>query len=203
VTRTRVVGLTGGIGSGKSLVARILREQGVPVVDADILARQVVEPGQPALEDIVREFGPGVLLPDGALDRKALGAIVFGDPQKRKLLAAITHPRIAAAAQAALAVHRQAGAPFVVYEAPLLVENRLHLGMDATIVVSVPEEVQLERVMARDGLSLEEAHKRLASQLPLADKLAVATHIIDNAGTVEDTRAQVLKLVETLRQESP
>jgi dephospho-CoA kinase len=188
---TRVIGLTGGIGSGKSTVARILRELGAPVVDADDLARRVVEPGRPAYDDIVSEFGPGVLAADGTLDRKRLADIVFADADKRKRLQQITHPRIAQMSQAETAAHAARGAPVVVYEAALLVENGIHRALDGLIVVSATPEEQLARAVARDGMTEDAARARIASQLPLADKLAVATHIIYNTGPVDDTRRQV------------
>jgi dephospho-CoA kinase len=188
---TRVIGLTGGIASGKSTAAAMLRELGAPLIDADELAREVVEPGTPALAEIVARWGSGVLAPDGQLDRKKLGALVFADESQRKELNRITHPRIAAAAQERLAALRQAGAPAVVYEAALIVENQLHRGMNGLIVVSVPPDVQQRRLMQRDGLSEDEAEARLRAQLPLANKIAVATHVIDNSGTLQQTRSQV------------
>jgi dephospho-CoA kinase len=199
----RVIGLTGGIGSGKSAVARMLAERGVPVVDADLLAREVVEPGRPAYEDIVREFGREVLAADGTIDRKRLGALIFGDDARRRRLNAITHPRIAAAGQEKIAAHAAAGAEVVFYEAALLVENQLHRMLDGLVVVSAPPEVQVARVVARDGLSEDEAHARLRAQLPLADKVAVATHVIDNSGPLEATRAQVDRLLVSLGLPSP
>jgi dephospho-CoA kinase len=177
----------------------MLRELGAPVVDADVLAREVVEPGRPAYEDIVREFGAGVLAPDGAIDRKALGARVFGDAAARARLNAITHPRIAQAAQEAVARHAAAGAPVVIYEAALIVENGLHRALDGLIVVSVPAEVQVARTMARDGLDEAAARARLAAQLPLADKLAVASHVVDNSGSPAETRAQVERIWRELQ----
>jgi dephospho-CoA kinase len=201
--KTRVIGLTGGIASGKSTVARILRELGAPVVDADVLARQVVEPGQPAYEDIVREFGTGVLAADGTLDRKKLGERVFGDPAARARLNAITHPRIGAAGQAEIARHVAAGAPVVFYEAALIVENGMHRLLDGLVVVSASPEAQLVRTMQRDGLDDSAARARLAAQLPLADKLAAATHVIDNSGTPDDTRAQVVALWTELTTATP
>jgi dephospho-CoA kinase len=194
VARTRVIGLTGGIASGKSTVGRMLREEGAPVVDADLLARQVVEPGRPAYDDVVREFGADVVAPDGTLDRKRLGEIVFADDARRRRLNQITHPRIAAASQAEIAAHGAAGAPVVFYEAALLVENGLHRGLDGLVVVRATPEQQVERCMRRDGVTEEQARARIASQLPLTEKLAVATHVIDNTGTFEDTRAQVKRL---------
>lgn len=194
----RVLGLTGGIASGKSTVARILEELGAPVVDADVLARRVVEPGQPAFDDIVREFGRGVLGEDGAIDRRKLADVVFADEGKRRRLNAITHPRIAQAAQAETARHVAAGAPVVFYEAALLVENRIHELLDGLVVVSAPEEAQLARLVARDGFSEEAARARLRAQLPLAEKLKVATHVIDNSGSPAATRAQVERLYREL-----
>lgn len=195
----RVVGLTGGIASGKSSVAAILRELGVPVVDADALAREVVEPGQPALAEIAAAFGPTALAADGTLDRKVVADLVFADPVKRRTLEAITHPRIAAAAQAKIAAAMAAGAPLVVYEAALLVERGIYKAFDGLIVVAASEETQLRRVMARDGLDEAAARARLAAQLPLAEKVAVATHVIENDGTRAETRAKVEALVQALR----
>jgi dephospho-CoA kinase len=195
----KVIGLTGGIASGKSTVAQILVELGAPIVDADVLARRVVEPGQPAYLDIVREFGRGVLRADESLDRKALAEVVFADEAKRRRLNAITHPRIAAASQEETARHIAAGAPVVFYEAALLVENRIHEMLDGLVVVSAPEAEQLRRLMRRDGLDEAAARARLAAQLPLEEKLKVATHVIDNAGTMESTRAQVERLYRELR----
>lgn len=194
----RVIGLTGGIASGKSTVAGIFRELGAPVVDADALARDVVAPGTPALAEIVAHFGPAVVDAGGALDRKKLGAIVFGDDEARRALERITHPRIAAAAQDAIARHRAAGARAVIYEAALIVEKQLQRWMDGLIVVSVPPEMQLRRLMERDGMDEAEARARMAAQLPLADKLAVADHVIDNSGPIERTREQVSALWRTL-----
>jgi dephospho-CoA kinase len=188
---TRVIGLTGGIASGKSVVAEILRDLGAPVIDADELARRVVEPGQPAHADLVREFGQEILRPDGSVDRKALGRLVFSDDERRQRLNAITHPRIAALAQVETAAHAARGEPAVVYEAALLVENGLHRVLDGLIVVKATAEEQLRRAVLRDGLGEEEARARIASQLPLEEKLAVATHVIDNSGSLAETRAQV------------
>jgi dephospho-CoA kinase len=189
-----VVGLTGGIASGKSTVARMLRELGTAVVDADVLAREVVEPGSPALDDIVTHFGKDVLRADGRLDRERLGAVVFADERARAALNAITHPRIAALAAERTAEHFASGAAFVVYEAALLVENGLHQVLAALVVVWVPPDVQLARLIARDGLEEGAARARIASQLSLDDKRRVATHVIDNSGSLEDTRRQVVAL---------
>jgi dephospho-CoA kinase len=195
---THVIGLTGGIASGKSTVARLLAERGAAIVDADQVARQVVEPGQPALAEIIARFGTGVLTTDGTLDRKRLGAIAFSDPAARADLNRITHPRITAASASAIASWADAGAGVVFYEAALLVENESHRTLPALIVVSASPEVQLARVMARDGLSREDAEKRLASQLPLADKRAVATWVIENDGDEAALAKEVDRVVAQL-----
>ncbi len=175
-----VIGLTGGIASGKSTVARLLKERGAAIVDADLIARQVVEPGQPALAELIARFGLSILAPGGTLDRKRLGAIAFSDPAARADLNKITHPRITAASAAAIASWADAGAGVVFYEAALLVENGSHRALPALIVVSASPEVQLARVISRDGLSREDAEKRLASQLSLEDKRKAATWVIEN-----------------------
>jgi dephospho-CoA kinase len=186
-----VIGLTGGIASGKSAVAAMLRGRGAAIIDADALARQVVEPGQPALAELITRFGSGILDEEGRLDRKALGAIAFADPAARADLNRITHPRIAAASQAEIARLTAAGAPVIIYEAALLVENQAYKWMDGLIVVTAPPEVQLARVQARDDLDVEGAQQRIASQLPVADKIKVATWVIDNGGELAATEKQV------------
>jgi dephospho-CoA kinase len=177
-----VIGLTGGIASGKSTVARMLAERGAAIVDADQLARQVVEPGQPALAELVARFGPSIITPDGQLDRKRLGAIAFADPAARADLNRITHPRIVAASAAAIAAWADAGAGIVFYEAALLVENRAHLGLAGLVVVAATPEAQLARLVARDALTDDEARSRIAAQAPLAEKRAAATWVIENDG---------------------
>ncbi len=193
-----VIGLTGGIASGKSTVARLLAARGAAIVDADQLARQVVEPGQPALGELISRFGAAILTTDGTLDRKRLGAIAFTDPAARADLNRITHPRIAAASASAIATWSDAGAGVVFYEAALLVENGSHRALPALLVVSASPEVQLARVMARDQLSREDAEKRIASQLPLADKRAVATWVIENDGDEEALSREVDRVVSAI-----
>jgi dephospho-CoA kinase len=185
-----VYGLTGGIASGKSTVSRMLRELGAQVLDADLLAREVVAPGTPGLADVAARF-PGVVGPDGQLDRAKLGARVFADPAERAALNALLHPRIAQAFLERTLALAEAGVPRVIYDAPLLIENGLHTRMEAVVLVVVPREVQRARLMARDGLSLEAAEARLASQLPLEEKRRHATWVVDNSGSLEETRAQV------------
>ncbi len=193
-----VIGLTGGIASGKSTVARMLVERGAAIIDADQLARQVVEPGQPALADIIARFGVAMLTPGGHLDRKRLGAIAFTDPVARADLGRITHPRIAGASAAAIASWADAGANVVFYEAALLVENRAHLGLAGLVVVAAATDAQLARVMARDGLTREEAAARIAAQSPLDAKLAVATWVIHNDAGEEALALEVDRVIREI-----
>jgi len=192
--------LTGGIASGKSTVAAMLRQLGCPIVDADLLAREVVEPGQPALAEIKGAFGPGVIQPDGRLDRKALGAIVFADADRRSRLEAITHPRIALRRLELLQELEAQGAPVVCSDIPLLFERGLRSGFDQVWVVWVDRETQLRRLMARDGIGREPAEQRLAAQLPLDDKRHLADVLIDNTGSLPETERQVRAAYAALRQ---
>jgi dephospho-CoA kinase len=186
-----VIGLTGGIASGKSTVARLLAARGAAIVDADRIAREIVEPGQPALGELVARFGASILAADGTLDRKRLGALAFGDPVARADLGRITHPRIAAASARQIATWSDAGAEVVFYEAALLVENRAHAALADLVVVAASPEVQLARLVARDGLGPDDARARIAAQLPLADKIAVATWVVHNDGDVAQLQRAV------------
>jgi dephospho-CoA kinase len=186
----KLYGLTGGIASGKSTVSQMFRSLGAELIDADQIAREVVEPGQPALAEIAACF-PGVLTPDGRLDRAALGKRVFADESDRLTLNAIIHPRIQQAVAARTQALEERGVAQVLYDAPLLIENGLHHAMNGVILVAVPPEVQQARLVARDGLSSQEAQARIASQLPLEEKRRHATWVVDNTGSLEATRAQV------------
>lgn len=194
----RLVGLTGGIGSGKSTVARMIAELGVPVLDADQLARDVVAPGQPAHGEIAAAW-PEVIGPDGGIDRRRLGAIVFADAKARARLEAITHPRIAALCDQRAAALAAQGHRLAFYEASLLVETGRHGEFDGLVVVTASPATQRARTVARGGLTAADADARIAAQLPLADKVRVATHVIDNDGDRDATRAQVQRLVDSLR----
>lgn len=186
------VGLTGGIGSGKSSVGRLLAQRGAVVIDADQLARDVVEPGTPGLERIVERFGTGVLTPEGRLDRPALGRLVFADDRARADLNAIVHPAVRARARALEAAAPQDAV--VVHMIPLLVETGQQGDYDACVVVDVPEQVQQHRVGARDGLDAEAVRARMAAQATREQRLAAATHVVDNSGTPEQLEEAVARL---------
>lgn len=195
----RLVGLTGGIASGKSTVSEMFAALGATIIDADQVAREVVAPGEPALQEIAARF-PGVVDPSGRLDRPALGARVFADEGERKALNAILHPRIQQRVLEKTWALADAGVRLALYDVPLLVENRLQDSLSGVILVSVPPQVQRERLMARNGYSQGEAQARIDSQLPLEEKKKVATWIIDNSGTREETRRQVEQVWRSLQQ---
>jgi dephospho-CoA kinase len=194
----KVLGLTGGIGSGKSTVARLIAELGVPVLDADQLARDVVEPGRPALAEVAAAW-PAAIGPDGRVDRKRLAAIVFADPTQRLRLEAIMHPRIQALAGERLAALADRGERLAFYEASLLVESGRYKDFDGLVVVTASPETQLARVLARGDLTEAEARARIGAQLPLAAKVRLATHLIDNDADLNATRGEVERLVTSLR----
>ena len=193
--RTRV-GLTGGVASGKSTVAALLTELGAVVIDSDQLAREVVEPGTPGLAAVVAEFGDTLLTEDGRLDRPALGSVVFGDEDARRRLEAILHPLIRARA-AEIEAEAEPGA-LVVHDIPLLVETGQADRFDAVLVVDVPVRTQVERMVRDRGWSAEDARSRVAAQADREQRLAVATHVIDNTGTHDDLRERVTEVVGEL-----
>lgn len=186
----RVLGLTGGIGSGKSAVGLMFAQLGADLVEADQIARDVVVPGQPALDEIVRAFGADILLPDGRLNRSKLASIIFADPAARKRLNAITHPRIRERMAAEVAA-RTALPGVLILDIPLLYENERTTTVESVIVVWVDPETQLRRLIERDGLTADDARRRIAAQMPLDEKRARADHVIDNTGSREQTRRQV------------
>lgn len=197
--RFLLVGLTGGIGTGKSTVATMLVSPSVRVIDADALARDVVQPGTPTYARIVTEFGRDVLQPDGRLDRARLGAVVFGDPARRKRLEEITHPAIRARLDKILAGYEQEGFDgIVVWDAALLVESGNTKRVDRVIVVTTDPATQLRRLMARDGGSEETVRSRIASQMPLAVKVRYADYVIDNSGDRAQTEQRVREVYRAL-----
>jgi len=202
---TRVVGLTGGIGTGKSTVARMLEELGAVVIDADAIVHELQAPGTPLVGAIAEAFGSDVVDASGALDRKTLAARVFGDPDARRRLNALVHPPTAAEMARRLEAARARGVPLVVLDIPLLLEGRQGgtgaasaLPLDAVIVAYAPEEVQVQRACARDGVDPEQVQARLRAQLPIEEKRALADRVIDNSGSREATRRQVEALYREL-----
>ncbi len=194
------VGLTGGIACGKSTVAALLRELGCTVIEADILAHQLIEPGQPAYAEVVHEFGQQIVGSDGRIDRKRLGAIVFADFEKLACLNRIVHPRVIDAVEGRLAeLERDAAADVVVVEAALLVEAGYHARMDRLVVVWCQPEQQLERLVER-GIEFEQARRRVAAQMPLEEKRRIAHDEIDCSGSLAETRRQVERVVTKLKQ---
>ena len=188
------VGLTGGIGSGKSAVSRLLARHGAVVLDADLMAREVVEPGTPGLAAVVEAFGPDVLRPDGSLDREGLGRRVFADPSELARLNGIVHPLVWERYAELVAQAEADGVRIAVHDVPLLVENGLAGSYDAVVVVAASPEVQLDRLVRLRGMSEDDARARIAAQAPLADKLAVATYVVHNDGPLEELAPQVDRL---------
>ena len=187
----RVVGLTGGIATGKSSVARLLVEKGAVVIDADELAREAVRPGSAALDIVVATFGADMLLPDGTLDRKRMRSVIFGSDTKRRQLEQILHPEIKRLAEAAIVKAVTDGQRIVFYMAPLLIEAGITDRVEEIWVVTVRPEIQLQRLMERDGVSQPEAQKIIQSQMPLAEKERYGQVLIDNSGTLEQTKQMI------------
>jgi dephospho-CoA kinase len=203
-TRAFRVGLTGGIASGKSTATKFFADLGVPIIDTDQVARDVVEPGQPPLERLVERFGNSILTPDGHLDRPALRNIVFSDPKARADLEALTHPAIGAAVEARSAI---AGGPYQILVLPLLVEKSLGSQLDRVLVVDCDEELQIKRLEARDGSTLAQAQAILNAQVSRGARLKAAHDIIKNDGDISAVRDQVAGLharyLELARQARP
>jgi dephospho-CoA kinase len=190
----RVIGLTGGIASGKSTVAKILERLGAVVIDADAISREVVVPGEAAYEAILAEFGERIVNPDRTINRSALGEIVFADPGARNRLERITHPAIGRRAEQKLAELRRQGVPLVFYMAPLLIESGASARVDEIWVIYVDPATQLHRVMERDGMSRGRALQRIAAQMPMDEKKKYGRIVIDNRGTPEETERQVREI---------
>ena len=202
---TTVIGLTGGIGSGKSTVSALLAELGARVIDADRIVHELQAPGRPMVAELARAFGPEILDAEGALDRKALGEIVFRDAEARERLNAIVHPQVGAECRRRLEAAQREGVPVVVLDIPLLFEGRAagrggasQLPVDLTLVVWVPEALQVKRQCARDGCTRDQALARIRAQLPLDRKRELADHVIDNSGSRDETRRQVEALYARL-----
>lgn len=202
---TRIIGLTGGIGSGKSTVARLFEARGAVVIDADAIVHELQAPGSPALHEIEAVFGSEVIDGDGALDREKLGAIVFRDADARRKLNAIIHPRVGVEMARRVAAARAADTPLVLLEIQLLLESRGSragaadpLGIEAVVVVYAPEETLIERQIARNGYGRDEAVRRLRAQMPIEEKRALADFVIDNSGDLAETERQVDAVMKQL-----
>ncbi len=199
----RVIGLTGNIGSGKSTVSRRLKELGAVVIDTDRIARDVVTPGTPGLDQIVKTFGSDVLMPGGELDRAKMGDMVFKDPAARSKLEAIVHPLINQEVVKRIDEYKSGknNALAMVVEVPLLIESGMHRLMDEIWLVTVNPEIQLNRILSRDRLSPEQARRRMNSQMPQEQKIKFATKIIENSGTPEETEARVDELWQEIARD--
>lgn len=197
-----VVGLTGGIASGKSTVSGLFQQLGVPVICADELAHEAVKPGAPALEEIRREFGDESIDEKGNLDRAAMAALVFHDPSLRKKLESIIHPRVSEGKNRRLEEFRRRGYAVVVVDVPLLYESGWEKEFDLVVVVHVPRHVQEQRLVDRDGMTHEDARARLDAQMPIEDKRARADRVVDNTGSVPYTREQVVAILRELMVEA-
>lgn len=186
-----IIGLTGSIATGKSTVAKMLKEHGLPIVDADVVARQVVEPGTETLKQIAQAFGPEVIKEDGSMDREKVGSIIFHQPDQRQVLNGIIHPAIRAEMLRQRDEHLAKGEPHVVMDIPLLFESKLQHFVEKILVVSVTEENQLRRLMERNGLTEEEARARIATQLPIQVKVQEADAVVYNDGSIEQSQQQL------------
>jgi dephospho-CoA kinase len=192
------VALTGNIASGKSEVAKLIAQAGIPVIDADVLAREAVEPGRPAYRDIVARWGHDILHPDGSLDRAALRRIVFSDPEARAALNAIVHPQVRVLREAKLAEAHERGDALVVSDIPLLFESQLEGEFDRIILVDAPDDVRLQRLLRERGLREPEAHAMMAAQMPSALKRERSDFVIENAGSLDDLDRRVDVVVRAL-----
>ena len=202
---TRIIGLSGGIGSGKSTVTRLLADLGASAIDADAIVHELQAPGTPMLAAIANAFGDHLIDASGALDRAALGEVVFRDAEARSQLGNIVHPPVISEMMRRAAAARERGEPLAVLDIPLLFEGARRgtgsaavMSFDATVLVWVPVEVQIERTVARDGCTPDEARRRIAAQLPIDEKKAMADHVVDNSGTPQETERQVKALFEEL-----
>ncbi|ERS38597.1 MULTISPECIES: dephospho-CoA kinase [unclassified Corynebacterium] len=196
----KIIGLTGGIGSGKSTVARSLQEHGFPIVDADLIAREIVEPGQPALAELTKEFGADILNTDGSLDRGLLASRAFENKETTQRLNNITHPRINQRTQELFDEARENGAEAVIYDMPLLIDKGLHKDMDATIVVHAAEHVRLERLTTKRGLDVDDVRRRINAQIDDETRKQHADILLDNNGTEEDLTQQIAQAVDKIKQ---
>jgi dephospho-CoA kinase len=192
-----VIGLTGGIASGKSTVSNILKEMDITIIDADVEARLAVEKGEPAYQKIVAEFGDEIVLPGGDIDRQKLGSIIFHNAEKRQLLNSIVHPEVRKRMNDQVEAARISGEQVIILDIPLLFESKLTYMVEKTILVYVDKDIQLKRLMERNDLSLEEAEARIKSQMPLSEKVDLADAVITNNGSISETKKQVIEVLKS------
>jgi len=190
-----VIGLTGGIACGKSTVSNMLKESGITVIDADVEARQAVKKGEPAYNQIIAEFGEEIILADGEIDRQKLGSIIFYDAKKRQILNGIVHPDVRRRMSEQIENAVKGKEEVIVLDIPLLFESKLTYMADKTLLVYVDKETQLERLMKRNQLSIDDANARIQSQMPLSEKLDLADAVINNNGSIEDTKQQLASIL--------
>ena len=196
----QVIGLTGGIATGKSTVSAILKKAGAEIIDADRIAREVVKKGLPAYREIVENFGETVLLSNGEINRSVLGDLIFNDPRKKQLLNRIVHPHVRRETNRQLKdMENSSPDTIAVLDIPLLFEAEMHKDLSEVIVVYAPEHIQIKRLMKRDNISEADAVARVRSQMPIEEKKNRATIVIDNSGTMEDTRKRTLEIFKTLK----
>jgi dephospho-CoA kinase len=196
----QVIGLTGGIATGKSTVSAILKKAGAKIIDADRIAREVVQKGLPAYREIVENFGETVLLSNGEINRSILGDLIFNDPRKKQLLNRIVHPHVRRETNRQLKdMEKSSPDTIAVLDIPLLFETEMHKDLSEVIVVYTPEHIQVERLMKRDNISEADAVARVRSQMPIEEKKKRATIVIDNSGTMQDTRKRTLEIFKTLK----
>lgn len=191
-----IIGLTGSIASGKSTISHLLEDKGYHIIDADLVARKVVEPGTSTLVEITKQFGNEVLHPDGTLNREVLGTIIFHNPAKRKQLNDLMHPAIREEMLAQRDDFKKQGIETIIMDIPLLFESRLQHFVEKILVVSVTEDIQLERLIKRNSLSIEEAKVRIQSQLPVSEKEKAADAVIYNNGSIEESKIQLERILE-------
>lgn len=197
----QVIGLTGGIATGKSTVCAILENAGAVIIDADRIARNLVKKNLPAYRQIVDTFGESILLPDGEINRTALGDLIFNDPRKKQLLNKIIHPQVGKETHRQLKLIEKSNPhALVILDIPLLLESGMHKDLSEVIVVYTPEHIQIKRLMERDHISQKNALARIRSQMPIEEKKKLATIVIDNSGPLEHTRKQTLEIFQRLKE---
>ncbi|KAI9476555.1 MAG: dephospho-CoA kinase [Benjaminiella poitrasii] len=195
----KLIGLTGGIATGKSTVSRLLAEKNIPIIDADKIARDIVEPGRKANQLIRQHFGDEVFLPDGYIDRPKLGQIIFQDPEKRKILNQCTHPYVRLEMLKEAFLHWLKGTDIVIFDVPLLIESKLDRFMSTNVVIYCSDVLQLQRLRKRDNLSEEQALQRIKAQMPMSEKVAKADIVLDNSSNIQQLETQVKNMIEKLR----